>query len=107
MLGKRQLGAQRKEKVDALPGLGSRALDVRLERLIAHDDVVFLGKAFDARRQMRGISDIQREHAEEIADHKRERQIVRQPVERREHVGVNEEIIHRAQKKENSGQINP
>ena len=88
---------ERKEERNALLCLASHALDVGLERLVAYDDAVFLGKMLYMRDQMRRIDDVQREHAEEIADHKRKGQVVRQPVERREHMRMDKKIIHGAE----------
>ena len=67
--------------------------DLRLQVLPLDHHVVLVGIGFQLCQQVAGIDHVDDEDTEEEADHKGEGQVVGQPVQGREYVGMDEEII--------------
>ena len=62
--------------MNLLLSLSPGVLDLRFQRLIAHDDAVFLGKALQPRGQVRRVGHVQRKYSEEVADHHQHQRVV-------------------------------
>ena len=67
--------------------------------------LVLLGELTDAGDQVCGVDHVDGEHAEEVSDDKRKRQILRQPPQRIQNVGVYQKIISRAGRRPDQGEL--
>ncbi len=67
-----------------------KALDVRLERLITDNDLVFLRVLLDARHKLHRIDHVDGKYAEKITDNERKRQMRLQPAQRIQCVWVDD-----------------
>lgn len=78
--------------------------DMILDALVFHDDLVFLGKLLQLDDDLAGMHHVDDEHAEEHADEEGKRQIVGQPRQGVENVGMNQEIIGRSKRRPEEGE---
>ena len=84
---------QRQEEV--LPSLFAALLQIGLQLLVTHHDVLLTGKAADAHHQVGRIHKVDGEHAEKNANDKGKRQIAGKPVQRPQDVRVDKKVVRR------------
>ena len=77
--------------------VGNKIYDGTTAATFDYSAVVLGGKLADARNQLNGVRKVDREYAEEIADHKTECKVFRQPLQRVEDVGVDQIQIRRSE----------
>ena len=78
--------------------------DVVLDALVFHDDLVFLGELLQLDDDLAGMHHVDDEHAEEHTNEEGKRQIVGQPRQGVENVGMNQEIIGRSKRRPEEGE---
>ena len=75
-----------------------------LDALVFHDDLVFLGELLQLDDDLAGMHHVDDEHTEEHANEEGKRQIVGQPRQGVENVGMNQEIIGRPKHRPEEGE---
>ena len=70
MLGQGSIRAEGTEKVVGFFGILVSTADIRLQMLVAHDDLVVISKFLDFRHQASRVDDVQNEHTEKHPHHK-------------------------------------
>ena len=96
---------ERPEEVVLLRGLLLIAADGGLHVFKPDDHVVFLRKFLQLCRKLQGMGDVHGKNPEKQADYKRERQIIGKPLHRAENPGMDQEIIRRARRRPDQGEL--
>ena len=78
--------------------------DVVLDALVFHDDLVFLGELLQLDNDLAGMHHVDDEHAEEHTNEEGKRQIVGQPRQRIQDIGMHQEVVRRAQRRPEEGE---
>lgn len=94
-LGELSVGLERTEEIVLRLLLVGKAADMVFDFLVANDDVVFVGEAFELNHNAGGRRSVDDEDAEEQPDEERECEVSGQPPESREDMRMDEEVVHR------------
>ena len=78
--------------------------DVVLDALVFHDDLVFLGELLQLDNDLAGMHHVNDEHTEEHANEEGKRQIVGQPRQRIQDIGMHQKIVRRAKRRPEEGE---
>ena len=90
MLGQRAVRTEGGEKVILGSGILVEIPDVVLDALVFHDDLVFLGELLQLDNDLAGMHHVDDEHAEEHTNEEGKRQIVGQPRQRIQDIGMHQ-----------------
>ena len=104
MLGQRAVRTEGGEKVILGSGILVEIPDVVLDALVFHDDLVFLGELLQLDNDLAGMHHVDDEHAEEHTNEEGKRQIVGQPRQRIQDIGMHQKIVRRAKRRPEEGE---